>query len=330
MTGKILPQHEKRVLDAFPTLIGTVLLILVLYLICFFDIASNNTMRYLIQVFIYITLGEMWNLMSGYTGMTSLGQQLYIGLSGYCVAVATTLFRLPFGFGLLLGIVVCLALSVILSKILFRMQGMYFSIATWVVAEAFAMAFLNWKFVGQGGGLTIRAAPWPKDIYLTALSVSVLAFFAVFFLLRTRIGLGLAAMRDDISAAAAMGVDVLRHKLLVYVIAAVFTGLAGGIFFVHKGVIYPETGFGIGLTVSMIFIVTIGGVGTVAGPVVGAVIYVLLQEFLARWSGWSNIILGIVTILVILFLPDGIVGTLQKRFGFEIFSSRRVSFSGRR
>lgn len=321
-------RSKVRVVDSLPVLIGCVVLVLALYVVCLTGIASNNAMRYMIQIFLYITIGEMWNLLSGYAGMVSLGQQLYIGLSGYAVAVATSSFKLPLGVGIALGVVVCLVVSLLLSFVLFRMEGMYFSIATWVIAEAFATFFLSWEFVARGSGMTIAANPYPPLglICLLSLTFCVLALVLVYVLLRTRVGLGLSAMRDDITAAPSVGVDHIRYKLLAYVVAAVFIACAGGIFVINKGIIYPESGFSIAWTVSMIFIVAIGGKGTFAGPIVGAVIYVFLQEYLAHFPGWSNIILGVITILVILFLPDGIMGTLQKKLGFELFSAKRVSF----
>ena len=115
------------------------------------------------------------------------------------------------------------------------------------------------------------------------------------------------AMRDDVQAAETSGVNVKKCKREVYIIAAFFTAIAGSLFFLNKGTIYPESGFDIGWTISMVFIVIIGGSGTIEGPVAGAVVYVLLSEFLARYPGWSNIILGTVAIIMILFCPQGIV-----------------------
>ena len=328
--AKKLPDnnHNIRVLDSLPMLIVCIAVVSSLYFLCLTGIASNNAMRYMIHIFLYITMAEMWNLLSGFTGMTSLGQQLYIGLAGYSVAIATTKLQLTLGVGLAMGVGVSLVVALLMSLILYRMEGMYFSIATWVVAEIFEKLFLNWKYVDQGSGMTIRVVPYPRinEICIFALTLCVLAIAAVYFLLRTRIGLGLTSMRDDIGAASAVGVNVFNHKLLVYAIAAAFTAVAAGIFLVNKGIVYPESGFSISWTVSLIFIVIVGGSGTVGGPIVGAVIYVFLQEYLARFPGWSNIILGVITILTILFLPKGIMGTLQEKFRFEIFSAKRVSY----
>ena len=316
-----------RVLDGLPMLIVIIIVVAFLYIGGISGLFSSNTQRYLLKIVLYITMGSMWNLMSGFTGMTSLGQQTFIGLAGYSLAIMTTIFKLPFGVGLLVGALVGLGVSFGLSFILFRMRGMYFAIATWVVAEAFCTWFLSWKFAGQGGGMTISIKNYPRvsEIYLMGLTLCVVALIVIYALLRTKTGLGLTAMRDDADAASSVGVNIFKSKLLCYVICCVFIALAGGLFFLNKGAILPGSGFSIDWTVAMVFIVIIGGVGTMSGPIVGAIIYVLLEEQLAAFPGWSNIILGIIAILVILFLPDGIMGTLQKKLNFEIFSQKRFS-----
>ncbi|MCF0143238.1 MAG: branched-chain amino acid ABC transporter permease [Parasporobacterium sp.] len=329
MAEKSLASAHKpiKVLDGVPMLIVCAVLVVALYALGIFNVFPSNTMRYLLKIFLYITMGEMWNLLSGFTGMTSLGQQTFIGIAGYSVAVFTSTLKMSFWLGILAGAVIGVVFSLILSFILFRMRGMYFAIATWVVSEAVCTWFKSWAFVNMGGGMSISAKPYPKtgEIYLMALTLCVIAMIVVYVLLRTKTGLGLTAMRDDADAASSVGVNLFKSKLLVYVIAALFTALAGAVFFINKGTIYPTSGFDISWTVSMVFIVIIGGVGTVSGPIVGAVIYVFLEEFLAHYPGWSNIILGAVAILVILFLPDGIMGTLQKKLHFEIFSQKRFS-----
>ena len=277
-------------------------------------ILSGNVMRYLLQIFLYIALGESWNLLSGFAGMTSLGQQLYVGLAGYSVTIVTSLWGLPFSLGLLLGALVSALTAFLLSLILFRMKGMYFAIATWVAAEAAQKLFLNWKYVNQGGGMTVRIVPYPDlfRLYALALTLCLLTLLLISLVLRSRLGLGLMAMRDDPDAAATVGVNLYRARLIVYILAAALTAVAGGVFFINKGVIYPESGFSVTWTVSGVFICIIGGTGTLLGPVIGAAVYVLLQEFLAHYPGWSNIMLGLITILVIRFLPGGLVSLLPR------------------
>ncbi len=316
-----------KVLDGKLMLIVCAVLVVVLYVLALAGILSGNAMRYMLNIFLYITLGSMWNLMSGFTGMTSLGQQSFIGLAGYSLAVMTATYGLSYWIGFLVGGAIGAVVSLILAVILFRMRGMYFAVATWVIAEALKTFFTSWTFVKQGGGMSVAASPYPstRTIYLIALTLCVISIVVIYLLLKSKIGLGLTAMRDDADAASSVGVNIFKSKLLVFVICAIFTSLAGAVFYLNKGNIYPTGGFGISWTVSVVFIVIIGGIGTMAGPVVGAVVYVLLSEVLSKFPGWSNIILGVIAILVILFLPDGIMGTLQKKLHFEILSQKRLS-----
>lgn len=315
-----------KVLDGIPMLIVCIVIVAALYILGGF-VFSSNVQRYLLKIFLYITLGSMWNLMSGFTGMTSLGQQSFIGLAGYSLTVMTFTYGASYWIGFLVGGVIGAVVALVLSLILFRMRGMYFAVATWVIAEALRTFFTSWGFVKKGAGMTVAARPYPSNrtIYMIALTLCVIAVVVIYLLLRSKIGLGLTAMRDDADAASSVGVDIFKSKLLCFVIAGLFTALAGAVFYLNKGSIYPAGGFGISWTVSIVFIVIIGGIGTMAGPVVGSVVYVLLDELLAKFPGWSNIILGLIAILVILFLPDGIMGTLQKKLNFEILSQKRFS-----
>lgn len=304
-------------------IIAVVVLLYVMYFV-----GSGNSLRILLNIALYCTLGQMWNLMSGYTGMTSLGQQVFIGLAGYSVAVVTATYRLPFWVGLLVGALVSAIMAFLLSKILFRMSGMYFAIATWVTAEALKILFKSWSYVKMGAGMTIKASPYPKtkEIYLMAITLAIISIVIVYIILNSRIGLGLTAMRDDSSAAASAGVNISGLKLFCFVVSAAITGVTGGLFYLNQGAIFPDGGFGNAWTVAAVFIVIIGGIGTMTGPVVGAIVYVLLNEYLASWPGWSMVILGAIAIAVIMGLPNGIVGTLERKLNREFLSARRHSY----
>lgn len=275
---------------------------------------SSNAMRWMLRFFLYTALGEAWNLMSGFAGMTSLGQQLYIGLAGYTVAIVVTLQKYPLMVGLAAGAAVSVLAALLLSRVLFRMKGMYFAIATWVAAETMEKLFLNWDYVQQGSGLTLQMAHYPsiREIYRLSLLVCCLSVVLMSAIRRSRLGLALTAMREDTEAAAAIGIPIPRTRLTVLLLSALLTALAGGVLFVNKGTIYPDSGFSAGWTVSAVFICMIGGVGTVAGPVLGAAFYVLLSEHLAHYPGWSNLMLGLITLLVIRSMPDGIVGFVRR------------------
>ena len=311
------------------TLKGVALALTIVTLFAFgaFGVFSTNAMRYLLQIYLYIALGQAWNLLSGFSGMTSLGQQFFVGLAGYTVAVITSVYGGSHYLGLVAGVLVAALAALLLSRVLFRISGMYFAIATWVAAEAMEKLFLAWKFTNQGSGMTVRIVPYPTtgQIYLLSLTVCCGSIALVYAVMRSKMGLGLMAMRDDMEAAQATGVDLSKIRLIAYVLAAMVSALAGGVFFINKGVIYPDSGFSVGWTVSTVFICLIGGVGTLSGPVVGAALYVLLREFLAHYPGWSNILLGLITLFVIFFMPEGIVGALQKYTRIPLILQHRRS-----
>ncbi len=304
-----------------------VVFVALLYILALTGIFSSNVMRILLSIALYCAMGTMWNLMAGYTGMTSLGQQSFIGISGYALCVLTSTFGLSYWAGIAVGGILSAILALVLALILFRMRGMYFAVATWVTAEAFKTLFTSWKFVKMGAGMTVKASPYPKslEIYCISIALAVICILVVYIILKTKTGLGLTAMRDDPDAASSVGVNIFKSKLLCFVICGFFTGIAGAVFYLNKGSIFPAGGFGISWTVSIVFIVIIGGIGTTAGPIVGSIIYVLLSEYLSKYPGYSMVILGAIAIICILVMPKGIVGTIQNRTGREFMSSRRHS-----
>ena len=278
---------------------------------------------------IYITLGNMWNLLAGYSGLVSLGLQMYIGVGAFTLAAFSNYLGVPLIPGLLLGGAVSTVIAVGLSYLLLRMRGMYFAIASWMFAQAMVLVIVNFEFFGKGQGLFITAARALNEMHKYYFSVVlVLAVtLAVVLLLRSKLGLGLFAIRDNDTASQTSGVPLFKSKLVVMMVTAFITGITGGIYYIGQVWIQPYTAFSITTwTVAAVFIVVIGGIGTITGPIVGGVIYVLLSQYLATLSqigSLNMVILGVIAVTVIIVAPKGIVGTLQNRFGFEIISARR-------
>ena len=287
--------------------------------------ASRYMVSVLLLIFLYVALASMWNLLAGYSGMVSLGQQMFIGLGGYTLAVLSLYYGFPIFLSVLLGGVMSVILALFISRPVFRMKGVYFAIGTWIFAEALLVWFSNWAYVKYGSGLFIKP---PNDItmeaiYYAAFILGVGSVALVYLLLRSRLGLGLMAMRDDDQVSETLGVEVFRSKLYCFLISAFVTGMTAGVFFVFQIFIQPYKAFSIDWTVKLVFMVIIGGIGTIEGPVVGALIYVLLSQFLAEYFSVSMLVLGGIAIAVILVAPKGIMGTLQEKLGFEILSPRR-------
>lgn len=276
-------------------------------------------------VFLYMALGQFWNLLGGYSGLVSLGQQIFIGLGGYTLAVTVLYYGFPMWLGVLTGGVISLLFALVISPAIFRMSGVYFSIGTWVVAESLAIWFSNWDYVKMGQGLFIKPAKQlsVSQLYYLAMLVGIGSVALVYWLMRSKLGLALMAMRNDPGASETSGVSVFRNKLYCYLISSFCTGITAGVLYLNMVFIQPYKAFGIEWTVAMLFIVVIGGIGTIEGPIIGAVIYVLLQQYLSDYASVSMLLLGVVAILIMLIVPKGIMGTIQEKLGFEILSPRR-------
>ncbi|MCL2111969.1 MAG: branched-chain amino acid ABC transporter permease [Clostridiales bacterium] len=278
---------------------------------------------------IYITLGMMWNLLAGYSGLVSLGLQMYIGVGAFALAALSNYYGVPLVIGLLLGGVVSMVIAVGLSYLLLRMRGMYFAIATWMFAEAMVLLLVNFEYFGRGQGLFVLAARSLSETekYYFSIVMLLVVLLVVVLLLRSRLGLGLFAIRDNDVASQTSGVPLFKSKLIVMMVTGFITGVCGGVYYIAFVWIQPYSAFSITTwTVAAVFIVVIGGIGTITGPIVGGVIYVFLSQYLSTltWMGSLNmVILGVIAVAVIIVAPKGIVGTLQHRFGFEIISARR-------
>jgi len=278
---------------------------------------------------IYITLGMMWNLLAGYSGLVSLGLQMYIGVGAFTLAAFTNYLGVPLIIGLLLGGVVSTVIAVGLSYLLLRMKGMYYAIATWMFAEAMVLLIVQFEFFGRGQGLFVVSARALNETqkYFFSIILVLIVTVVVVLLLRSKLGLGLFAIRDNDTAAATSGVPLFKSKMLMMMISGFVTGITGGVYYIIQVWIQPYTAFSIlSWTVPAVFIVVIGGIGTITGPIVGGIIYVFLSQYLATLTqigSLSMVILGAIAVTVILVAPKGIIGSLQLRFGFEIISARR-------
>jgi branched-chain amino acid transport system permease protein len=218
--------------------------------------------------------------------------------------------------------------------IIFRLRGAYFAIGTWVVAEVYRLTFAQISALGGGSGSSLPTqviqsiAPTRliRDnlIYWTGLLLIVTVLTAIYLILRSRWGLALAAIRDSESAAESVGVDNYRAKFLVYFLTAGATGSIGALISLQKLRISPDAAFNVNdWTAFVIFIVVIGGIGRMEGPLLGTIVFFLLREFFADWGPWYLILLGLFAIVMMLALPKGIAGLLADRFDFEIFPLRR-------
>lgn len=309
-------------------LIFSASLVLVLVTVPFWG--SSSLMRTLVEFITLLALAQMWNLLAGYAGMVSVGQQAWIGLGGYALIVFADDLGLNMFLAVLVAGVVAALISLPTAWIIFRLRAGYLAIGTWVVAEVFRLLVagrMDW--LGGGLGRTLASAgnferSLREDLtYWLALLIGVSAVASVYFLMRSRLGLGLTAIRDSESAASSLGVETTRIKLLVYVICAFATGVTGGLIYLNVLRITPDAAFSVQWTAFMIFIVVIGGIGTVEGPILGALVFFFIREYLSDFGGWSLILLGLIAVVIMLVAPGGLWGLIKDRFRLELFPVQR-------
>jgi branched-chain amino acid transport system permease protein len=300
---------------------------------------GRDDLRLLSEVYAYVALASLWNLLAGYAGLVSVGQQAYVGLGGYVLFASTILAGVhPLAAVPLAGVIgAVVALPV--AGLMFRLRGHYFAIGTWVVAEVFRLISSQISALGGGSGISLPAGMVTAMassrqmreflIYWVALALVVLVLAAIVLLLRSRYGLALTAIRDNELAARSNGIDVTRTKLVVYVLTAFGTAMVGALIFLQKLRISPDTAFSVNdWTAFVIFITVIGGIGRVEGPIIGTIIFFVLRQTLADLGSLYLLMLGAVAIAVMLLAPKGIWGFLAERFGWQLLPlERRLRFA---
>lgn len=286
---------------------------------------SLGTLTDLVSLFVLVILGTTWNLMAGYGGMVSIGQQAFIGVGGYSVIVLADRLHLPLLAAVLLAGIVSGLLAVPTSFVTFRLVGGYFAIGTWVVAEVFKLATSQVDMLGAGSGLSLRAFQGVNrvdriaSVYWLGLALAVLVVLGTYLLMRSTLGLALTAIRDDPTAASSLGVRVRAGKRIVYVAASAGAGLAGALVAVNALRVSPGSIYSVNYTAFMIFIVVIGGLGTIEGPVLGAVVFFVLQQELSRFGTWYLVVLGLVAVVAVLTLPRGLWGLVSGGGRLQLF-----------
>lgn len=293
--------------------------------------AQPSTTNSLVRFLTLLCLAQMWNLLAGYAGMVSIGQQLYIGIGAY-----TLVF---FGNNHGVNPFVCVAIAGVIGGILalvvagaaFRLHGGYFAIGTWVMAEVARLLIANTQSLGGGTGTSITALVGidiqtrQQVTYWLALAAGAGSVVLVYGLLCTRVGSALFALRDSEPAARALGVRVTATKLAAFVISGAGCAIAGAIIYLNLLSAQPDAAFSVNWTAYMIFIVVIGGIGTIEGPIIGTIVFYAMQEWLQSQGTLYLILLGLLAIVVTLRLPNGIWGWIAERFGISLFPlARRV------
>lgn len=300
---------------------GTIALVVAVVVLAVLPVVGipQRWLIYLFLFFVYFAIANMWNLHCGYSGLVTLCFPAFIGLGGYTMVIGTWV-GIPIPLGMIAGAAVAVLFALLISIPAFRLRGIYFAIGTLVVPEVMKYVFLLWRPVGsvfEGGGagyvLKGAAAFSTADVYWMALALGIGSIIAMRLILSSRLGLGLAAIRDNDTTAATSGVDVFRLKLYSFMIGAFVAGLAGAIFYIHQAYIEPISAFNIRWSMIAIVGAVVGGLRTEEGPIVGTIIVVILHFLLARYPGYSLIIQGVILVGVMLAAPQGIVGFIRSK-----------------
>ena len=300
---------------------------------------SIATERLIGEFMVYLALATLWNLLAGYTGLVSVGQQAFVGIGAYTLISLALLG----GWNPILAVPVAGLVAAIIAmpigKLVFRLQGAYFAIGTWVIAEAIRLFVAQITVLGGGSVISLptdimkmvgETKFWREaTIYWLALALGFGALALVYGLLRSKLGLALTAIRDNELASESLGVRIERIKYTVYVLVAGMTGMVGSLIELQKVRMSPDAGFSVNdWTAFVIFIVVIGGIGTIEGPIIGTLLYFVLREFLADFGSIYLMFLGTLAIVVMLFAPKGIWGFVKDRFGITLFPTSYYVKSG--
>jgi branched-chain amino acid transport system permease protein len=303
---------------------------------------GRDDLQLLAEIYAYIALASLWNLLAGYAGLVSVGQQAYVGLGAYTLFALAILFGISPLWAIPLAGLVAGLVAIPVAFLVFRLRGHYFAIGTWIVAEVFRLLAAQIAVLGGGSGTSLPAAvviaiaPTRQlrdfTLYWIALALVAAVLALIVLLLRSRYGLALKAIRDSELAASCSGVDVKRTKIIVYIVTALATAMLGALIFLQKLRISPDAAFSVNdWTAFVIFITVIGGIGRIEGPIVGTLVFFVLRQTLAELGTIYLLMLGAIAIVIMLAAPKGIWGLIAERLGWQLFPlERRVLIEERR
>jgi branched-chain amino acid transport system permease protein len=303
---------------------------------------GRDDLQLLSEIYAYVALASLWNLLAGYAGLVSVGQQAYVGLGAYTLFTLAILFGVSPLWSIPLAGILAALVSIPVALLVFRLRGHYFAIGTWIVAEVFRLLAAQIAVLGGGSGTSLPAAvviaiaPTRQlrdfTMYWIALALVAAVLALIVLLLRSRYGLALKAIRDSELAASCSGVDVRRTKIIVYIVTALATAMIGALIFLQKLRISPDAAFSVNdWTAFVIFITVIGGIGRIEGPIIGTLVFFVLRQTLADLGTIYLLLLGLIAILIMLLSPKGIWGLVVERLGWQLFPlERRVLIEERR
>jgi branched-chain amino acid transport system permease protein len=297
--------------------LGLILLLIAFAAVPFFT-RNEYYLNLIILVALYTALSHSWNILGGYTGQISLGHATFFGI-GALTFRFLWLGGVPYYLALPAGALASLFLASAVGFPSLRLKGHYFSIGTLALAMIAVITVQNLlpgvSFITQECLSEYSLA----TIYYLAVGFGVFTVFLVWFLARSKMGIAMVAIRDDEDAAEAIGINTVKYKILAMSVSTILAGFAGGLFGFYCGTFYYYVPFELGWCFDPLLITFIGGAGTVAGPIAGSIVFVILKELFAAHLGQVNVLIfGVVFIFAVLFFPRGLVGI------FDLFRKRKT------
>lgn len=350
MNPILRPVANRRGISALPLVLAAAVLTGLALLPRFVE--SPYALHIMILLFLSTIMGESWNILGGYTGQYSVGHAAYFGVGAYATMILMQNHQIAPWYGVWAGVAAVVVVALVIGSICFRLRGPYFVLASIAVAEIMRLSAMNLKDLTNGaegilavdipplviGGTTVTDFLSKVPFYYAGLALAVLTILVTYLVQHSKLGYCFQAIREDQDAAHSLGINLSLYKNVALGISAIFTALAGSFYAVYVGFIDPTTVLALDLSVQIVLICIIGGIGTIWGPVVGALVLVPLSEalrsnlvtqvlvgsgmvsaeskvgtFLQENLGHAHaLIYGILVVIVILFMPDGVLGFVRK------------------
>ncbi|MEN9507033.1 MAG: hypothetical protein RI958_2959 [Actinomycetota bacterium] len=288
-----------------------------------------GTQRKMIEFLTLLAMAQMWNLLAGFAGLVSVGQQAFVGLGAYAMVFFINIHAQNIYWSIPLSALVTALISMPIALIAFRLRGSYFAIGTWVIAEVVSLVILQQTALGAGNGVSLDVKGFDLETrqdatYWLALVAGVGSILIAYLILRSRLGLQMQAIRDNEGGAKGLGANVYRTRFIVWVIAAFWTGFTSAVFYLSNLRVQPKDSFSVSNWIApIVVIVVIGGIGTIEGPIIGALLYYFLRNYFKDYETWYLIGSGVAAILAALYLQPGLWGLARRRYGIDLFPIRR-------
>jgi len=295
---------------------GLILALLILFPVL---IRDRYLLHILIVIFVYTTLVQSWNLPGGFTGYISFGHVLFFGIGGYTTAMLVVFLSIPAVVTYLIGGVLSGLVALIFGYVSLRLKGPYFAIATLALATMGRYIILNVEIFGGAEGILLPMSPFSPEIekipyYYGALLVASFTTLTVYFIAKTRLGLGLMAIRENEEKAEGSGINTTKHKVIAFIVSAFFPGVIGGLYASYLEYINPDSCFSILYSANILLMAILGGIGTITGPILGASVVIILSEIFSIVVGHQIrlVLFGLILTFMAIYMPSGLLSIKEK------------------